>query len=383
MINFVPMATTFHELVDCRMVQLELEFHEASKRELSELGELCVLESNQLFSDSFFCQWRFKGRPLSIMSLQEKISECNGDFDFSFDADVMSNTVYNRKTFQIYDRLIQEESTGKWKDFSVSADYSQYFCERFSSIQTSEQYKEAIIQIMYEPRKRKNALWRQHDLSGSFMSHSYIENKSLYRGSFCLRVALNCLDNSAATFCDRLIEVVLKANSLFPNMSARIALSPLSSPAACSPHMMYFGGRVREDNTHAEMGVLGCEWYPYYFFCGAEWFNLLSPLQSSHLTDFDEKVACYDNLWTTVYPSGATLVQLKKTIDQIDVVDLMDVRQLLYKALYPGSSRINLADLRNPNAFGFLAKPRQEWECIPVFSNEIEVDKHCILFQHQ
>lgn len=383
MSDFVSMASTFYEKVDCRMVQLELEFHEASIKQLSELAEFCVLETNRLFSDSCYYQWKFKGRQLSLPTILEKISKCTSDVDLSFDADVMSNIVYNSKTFRIYDRLIQEDSMGKWKDFSVSSDYSQYFCEWFSNIQTHEQYKDAILRIMHEPRKKKNALWRQHDISGSFMSHSYINSKSIFRGSFCLRTALTCLGDSVATFCEMLIEVILKAIKLFPNISARIALSPISSPAACSPHMMYFGGQVREDKTHVEMGILGCEWYPYYFFCGAEWFNMLSPLQASHLTDLAERAVHYDNIWTTMYPNGATLVRLKKAIDQVDVADLVDVRKLLYKALYPGNSRINLTDLRNPNAFGFLAKPRQEWECLPIFPNEIAVDEQHILIQHQ
>lgn len=132
-----------------------------------------------------------------------------------------------------------------------------------------------------------------------------------------------------------------------------------------------------------EKGVYGIEWYPYYYFCGAEWFNMLSPLQASHLADLAERSARYVNINTIVYPDGSASVCLKKPIDQTDVSDLADVRKLLYKALYPGKRKIMLADLQNPDAFGCLAKPRQQWECIPVFPNEIEVNQECIQFQHQ
>lgn len=38
MSDWISMATTFSEMVDCRMVQLELEFHQVTRGQLVELA---------------------------------------------------------------------------------------------------------------------------------------------------------------------------------------------------------------------------------------------------------------------------------------------------------------------------------------------------------
>lgn len=91
----------------------------------------------------------------------------------------------------------------------------------------------------------------------------------------------------------------------------------------------------------------------------------------------------HNSFITTVYPNGAMSVKLKKGIDQVDVEDLRPVRKLLYDALYPGHSQILLKNLLDIEAYGCFAKIRQEWECIPIFPEEIIVDTERILFQHQ
>lgn len=383
MSNWISMASTFNEIVDCRMIQLELEYHQITTNQLTEIAQFCVIESNRLFSDTCFSKWKFCGRQRLFTSVLKAIQECKGDFDFSFDSDVKSGTVHNDKTFWAYDRHIQEESIGQWKAFSISHDYPGYFNNWSCQAENGRISKDVILQIINEPGRKKEAFWRQHDISGRFNSYSYINNDSIFRGRFTIRVALKCLGNCVDSFANSLVEMIKKAIVISPNISARISLSPISSPSPCSPHMLYFGGRVQEDNSHFEMGRLGAEWYPYYYFCGAEWFNMLSPLQVSHLGDATGALFNCNHIITTTYPNGAVSVQLKKAIDQIDVPDLGDVRKLLYQALYPGNSEIRLSNLLTPNAYGFLAKLRQEWECIPIFPFEIDVNDQRILFQHR
>lgn len=378
----ISMATTFQEMVDCRMVQLELEFHQVTRNQLMELAQLCANESSRLFSEKCYCQWKYNGRRKSFSALLKRIESSNASFDFDFEADVLSDVVYDQNSFRRYDKQIQL-GCDRWRDTDVSRDYYEYFREWVAGVQNSGEYQEAILRILNEPERKKEALWREHDISGLFTSCPYGSDKAMFRGQFRLCIALPCLQKDVSGFTETLIEPIRKAGTISQNVSGRIALSPISFPAPCSAHMLYFGGAIRNERSHAEMGLFESEWYPYSYFCGAEWYNYLSPLQVSHLCQPAKNGGDHNSFITTVYPNGAMSVKLKKGIDQVDVEDLRPVRKLLYDALYPGHSQILLKNLLDIEAYGCFAKIRQEWECIPIFPEEIIVDTERILFQHQ
>lgn len=88
--SWISMATTFQEMVDCRMVQLELEFHQVARKQLVELAQLCANESSRLLSEKCYCQWKYNGRRKSFSALLKRIESSNASFDFDFEADVLS-----------------------------------------------------------------------------------------------------------------------------------------------------------------------------------------------------------------------------------------------------------------------------------------------------
>lgn len=238
------------------------------------------------------------------------------------------------------------------------------------------------MQILNEPGRKKEALWRLHDISGLFTSCRYRSDKSMFRGQFRLCIALPCLSQDVTGFTNALIDMIREAGVISANVSGRIALSPISSPASCSAHMLYFGGAIENERSHMEMGLFESEWYPYTYFCGAEWFNYLSPLQASHLRGSARNGKDYGSFLTTVYPNGAISIKSKKAIDQVDVEDLKPIRKLLYEALYPGHCEICLKNLLDADTYGCFAKIRQEWECIPIFLEEIAIDQQHVFFAH-
>lgn len=239
-----------------------------------------------------------------------------------------------------------------------------------------------MLNIFYAPGKKKISLWRNHDASAFFVSHRYSEDCNMYRGSFIFRIALLCL-NYASELSGQLINMAVQASSISPNINARIALSPISSPSPCSAHMMYFGGKVEGDGSHITAGIREQEWYPYYYIQGAEWFNLLSPLVSSRLPALVSEAQKNNHIITAIYPNGVISLRSTKEIDQIDVRDLRDLRTLLYPVLYPGNSKIKFEHLNDPNAFGYLAKPRQQWEYLPILDDEITFDNHAVYFHYK
>lgn len=234
--SWISMATTFYEIVDCRMVQLELEFHQVTKSQLVELAQLCATKSSRLFSEKCYCQWNYCGRRKAFPSLLKSMENSNADIDFDFDGDVLSNVVYDRTSFRRYDKRLQE-SCGSWRNTDVSQDYFDYFREWVAGVQNCEQYQEAILQILNEPGRKKEALWRLHDISGLFTSCRYRSDKSMFRGQFRLCIALPCLNQDVTGFTNALIDMIREAGVISANVSGRIALSPISSPASCSAQM--------------------------------------------------------------------------------------------------------------------------------------------------
>ena len=379
------MASTFYEKVDCRMVQLEVEYHRATLPQAKELGMYFAEWMRELLSPNCISKFLFNSRRCNLESILKNISDCRKSFSFIFDADVISPVVYNAKTLNAYEKkLCDARMRERWLDFDVSSDYPEYWRSCFENCQTPEQCKQAVLKIMNAPGKKMYALWRQHDIIGSFDCCAYLQNESRFRGSFRLRVALNCLDGGAADFSETLVAIARGAASLFTDLSARIALSPVGRPEPyVSPHMRYFGNFLPEEDPHnVELSYSRKEWYPYAYFCGAEWFNLLSPLQASLLPDLETESAAYDSIVAERHPNGAIIVRLRNPIDQTDVTNLADVRKVLYRVLYPGSIRLMLVHVRNPEQWSYLAKPRNQWDCLPILPEEIIVNETSILFRH-
>lgn len=64
--KYVSMANTFNELVDCRMLQFELDFFLLSQSQLLELAKFFVHQCDALLGEDFFCQWEWNGRKVKL-----------------------------------------------------------------------------------------------------------------------------------------------------------------------------------------------------------------------------------------------------------------------------------------------------------------------------
>lgn len=379
--QYTSMASTFNEIVDCRMVQLEIDYFSLSQIQLQELAQYLAMCCSQIFSESFYCHWNWYGRRINKSLLHERIASASSTFDFSCTADVFSSVVSDSKSFRAYDSMLfSSNSSQLWKESTISYDYAEVLNEYLHDLNDLDKSKEATLKLFHEPGRIKRALWRDHDASAFFSSYKHA-NHNLFRGSFVFRIALQCLAN-ATTFTKQLTDIAVKTTSITHNINARIALSPIPSPAPCSAHMMYFGGIVGGDKTHIKAGFCPEEWYPYYYFQGAEWFNLLSPMIASRLPKPALGAQMYNQVYLESLPSGVLLVQSAKSIEETDVIDLCDIRKILYPVLFPGKSKILFCNLNNPTAYGHLAKPRQQWECIPIFPEELSIDQNAIYFQY-
>lgn len=377
------MANKFEKIVDCRMVQFEVEFFMLTKSQVKSIAEYFLSKFACIFSNEFFQDWKLDGKKSNLNDILQKLQICNGKINFSCTADVLSPIIFNRLSYNKYDKQLFEPNDPKtWHHSSVSYDYCHFLNKLLPDLNDYTKSKEAVMKLFYEPNKAMQAVWRDHDSSLLFMSYPYTDNQDIFRGVFEFSIALQCLI-IPQKFANSIIKVAIDALTISENINARIALSPITSPSPCSAHMIYFGGSISEEINipcDISLGIRTGEWFPYYYIRGAEWFNLLSPLVSFRLPQLASTDACFENVEISKFSNGTITVKSRKDIEKIDTCDLYNVRLLLYPVLYPGRSRIDLKNLNNPNAFGYLAKPRQQWEYLPLFDNEVFVDNQSIYF---
>lgn len=376
----ISMATLQCEVVDCRMIQLELEYCQFAAQQVKLLAEYCFAETVELLDGAFYINWEHNNRRIKEDQLYKKIQNSCG---FDFTGYVFSNVVYNAKTFKSYQQRLFFDTTTPWEALEVPIDYKEAFRQHFENVTSADACKEALVKIFNENGRKKMALWHQWDVCGGFYQSPYTNFPDRYHGRYRLRVSLACLGSNAIPFSEKLSAFATGIAAQFPNISARVALSPIGIPSPCSGHMEYFGGRIEGDKPHKEAGYWDIEWEPYYYLQGAEWFNILSPLQQTHVPDILQRVKSYPDIFAEVLPNGHISVQSRKTIVDTDVTDLLQMKLLLYNALYPGVSVIKLEHLFDRKLYRFMTKPRHRWEYVPMIAEEIEITKDSVLFRHK
>ena len=190
--KYRSMATCPYEIVDGRMLQCELEFHLLDQEQLKKLAAVCFVESQRLTGNEFYLNWMFGTHRISANKLLERI-DCADDWvDFSFEGDVVSDIVYNAKTFKQYDRWLLHDDPRHLDTTLMPRDYFDVFQEYIPGPVASDQLKASLLQLFNKDGLVKKAYWRGHDISGGMWSTPYWNNKHLYHGNFRFRVALDC-----------------------------------------------------------------------------------------------------------------------------------------------------------------------------------------------
>lgn len=375
------MANNNKQTVDCRMIRLEIDFFLLSNIQQKELARYCALQIDSILSDEFFCHWEEK-RHVKLKTLLEKIEKNEEDICFFCDANVLSEIVYDSKSFNAYEKKITSTSIiENWYDRDVSSDYFDTFKQYLPQFNDQSKCKEAIIKLFYEKGKIKTAYWKNHDASAYFKSRKYKKRADLYHGVFYFTIGLNCL-NDTEEYVDRLINFAIKATDISTNINARIAISPIYSWESCNAYRYYFNEK-ENDNSHVRLGFCEDEWYPYYYLPGVDWFNLLSPLVASRLNSTKRDIKDCQNLVLKTFPNGTITVQSTSKIDELDVYELREIREVLYPVLYPRKGKILFKDLNNQLLWCSWAKPRLWWEHLPIFEDEISVDSEAVYFKYQ
>ena len=381
--EYITMSQKFLEKVDCRMIQLELDFFLLTEVQLKNVAEIYLQYFGNLLDSAFITRWNWNLKNINKYNLQQKIKGTKEGYVFSFEADVINDVVFDVKSFREYSRKLDYSKCHYNLPSLISDDYIELFQQLIVDNPTPEQTKQAVLDIFNYGNKKMIAKWCSHDANGFFRCCSYRDHPKLFYGECSFRIGYNCLNKEVSKFVEELILLVINLSSAVVNVNARITLSPIAMPSSCSGHMLYFSGKILEDQSHISAGCRNFEWYPHYYSRGAEWFNLLSPLQATLVPNIFEDVKFFSDVCIIENDNKSVIVKSNKPIECLDVDDLMPVNRLLYNALYPGETHMFLSDFYNITQLGYMSKLRRRWEYVPVFEEEVEVLSDRILLRHQ
>ena len=121
------------------------------------------------------------------------------------------------------------------------------------------------------------------------------------------------------------------------------------------------------------------EWMNSCFLKGVEWYNLLSPLQTKSV----QQSVLSEGLVFLKLSNGGSIVTVSKSIKQVNIADLCSIKTFLYPIIYPGGIEIPINALLDMKNTSYVAKPRHQWESVPVLECEISAMTDRIIIRYQ
>ena len=366
---------------DMRYLQMELEFFGLTKEQSDTMLESFVFWYNQTFSNFFIINWYAGNRKIKTDKLPNVIYS-NEALELGMEGGLICDKVYNQKTLNQHVRSFHYPSTGNMGSIGMSLDYMSFYNEKISIIEDDNCLKKTILSFFSEPNRHGFSTMQRLELDGSITRLPY-RNNDKYYGTMNVSVSVYSLDSDVKSYAEKMVIFLQQQAERWTNINGRVAVAPSLNPSKCSGHMYYFGNNVAMDDSHLTGNFMPVEWYPHYYICGAEWFNIISPLAQQHIPKILIEAARFPSLTVQALAGGCISVHLKKEPDCIDIADLLPVKLLLYNALYPGMSEVPKQVFFDPGYTGYIAKPRKQWECVPMLEEEVIITKDSIIFRHR
>lgn len=384
-------ATMWLQHVDCRMLQLELEGHMLNRERVDTFALYCIEHSEQFFSDSFYLKWKLKKAKTHLTftkkeKIKENIRKGSGLYSFSVEGFVLSDRVYDHKSYANYvKQYISDPLVAGWRNQSTSIDYPELYRKTLENYPTPEYGCDLVFSILNEPgRKHISYYAAPYDVLEMFRVSICDDDPSMYDVSFRFMIANCCLNESTDRFSEKLANLATYIARVIPNISGRITLSPEEPVASCSSHRRYFNGEW----THQCYGVSGkpVQWtkLPFYFLNGAEWFNLISPIQQMRLPSLEEHILSSKGILCEKLETGTIVLRLKKPLGNADVESLRNVYEVLSDSLCPGKHHMDFSYLYSleKRTYCYRGKPRLRWEYLPIPLSAVHLKRNGVELIH-
>jgi len=380
MIDFVSMHTFENEIVDCRKLQIEFEFSRVTQQQLKELAYYCISEIKKLLDNSFFVDWIWKNRRIQEGKLFKSLEDVQERCDFTFRGNVLTSKINNSKALDRYNQELFHKLNLEPFASGISVDYWDVYHSLFGNIFDPEKIRQNLLRLFWSENYFFKQKWFGEDITGRLFTCPYFNKRDLYFGRFNFRIALPCLGSSVELFSKQAVRFLEQATALVSDISGRVALSPTSPPSSCSGYMNYFGGPNQHNLIGREWFMREGEWQQCCFYKGVDWYNLLSPMQTDCLS---QKNAHSDIVVHRSLSNGGSAVTVAKDILTTRISDLCAVKKILYPVLYPGGIEIPISDLLDEQNTSYVAKPRGQWENVPILEDEVQIRDDKVVIRYQ
>ena len=336
----------------------------------------CFLEfvKNTLGAD-IVIRYQHNRRRRFQLDLRKDLFAAQDGIEFFFEADFTSSIVHNDKTFRHFDNFLHHE----WHpQQGLSDEYMAFFNKQLLNKGSDNRaIQNGLVELFSMSNKIPTSSYARHEISGWFQSIPYWFHPGMYYGQFRLSIAIQCLGSGLSDTAENMARFVEDVAIEMRNIGGTVRLAPYSY--GTTPYMHYFGNQYTTDGSHKSVKCNPNEWYPFYYHDGIEWFNLLTCFAAEK---FKSSISENKIVKCKKLAHDGMAIQMRKPIGNADISDYVMMKNCLYATLIPGMSQISLKTLLNPNELGYLAKPRKDWEIIPVASEEISIEKGCVIFRH-
>lgn len=346
--------------------------------------------------DFVFC-WYHNGKRASykrITNSTEWLPPASTYMSIGFDAYAKNQIINNTAAIQKYHKAFPACFYEYCRQFynypdaaCASVDYPAFFDNLFTATRPDKAQITNNIIRLFEEEGRKSLSFHNHpDLDGRICASAYQAHPDLFYGDISISFSAFCLGDFLDAMAETFAQIASSLSDRFIQINASVWLQPrkMGSISIQSPYMDYFGNDLLEDNSHQEAGCTPKEWYPSYYLCGVEWFNVLSPLVKQHIS---QTIPCYDGekVQISSLTSGALLVRSTKPISEYAYYDACTLKRLVIPALYPGRKILPLRAIypwENVERM-HSACPRADWEIVPIEKAEVNIVGTDIVFCSQ
>lgn len=367
--------------IDSRDLTIAIEFYQMSFEQLTSLAIDTSTLIERITNDNFVSKWRFNSKAIkgrSVIRNIQKHSYAQKPIDYSCYGFAISPIVYDDSTLRKQYSYIQHDfSCLVNADPGLSVDFGSYWDELFpNGREPNELVIRKLQQLFLEEGRKHTTVYTAPDFRATFFSRHYTKRSQRYCGKFSFSISAYCLGKMVSGCADLILSELRQMANQYTSMNARVMLQPFASNnVGQSPHMRYFAEPYGRDGSHEEVGLEPSEWYPFYYLCGIEWANIVSPLAQTHLIEQSIYSCTHEECITESLNCGSLLVKSAKPIAEFGVNDLLLLKRHLYPALYPGKSSIPLSFLfrKETNNFFRASFPRSNWANIPILDGEISI----------
>ena len=368
-------APQFPQIIDNRLLSMDVQFYMLNAVDMKLLANEFWGFVKHLLPSDIILRSRLNRRKGFSLDLKKEIDNAQKEIEFSFEADFLSATVYNTKTFRQFDNRINYD--GQLYQ-NVSVEYMSYYQKQLSNQESDKQaILKSLVDLFSIPGKTPSSAFSRHDINGYFQSTPYWYHPQMYHGKFRLTIAKECLGTELELYSVCMSRFLEQLALRFHRVGGTVRIAPYSY--STTPYVYYFGNQYAMDGSHESAQCLPNEWYPFYYHNGIEWFNLLTPFAANEINVKQQNVP---GLSYKELEYGGMIVQMQSPLGKADIADYTAMKHFLYTALIPGGSRIPIKILCAPDETGYLAKPRMDWELIPISPKEIYLENGNVIFQH-